>query len=66
MVMPESVEIIKAVTPIIGALCVAWVAVCALNHNIDGLLVTTVVGALCLLAGVESKALRELIESKRG
>ena len=46
-----NVESIRAMTPLIGIICVTLIELSALSQGIDGTLLAGTIGAICLLSG---------------
>ena len=55
----------KALTPLIAIVALVIVEIQALNHNIDGMVFTAVVGAICGLAGFSLPGIVQAVKKAR-
>ena len=59
------VDRIRAVCPIVGCICLSWLGVSALNHGIDGLLLASITGAICLILGSKASDIAQIIRDRK-
>lgn len=59
-------EIIKALTPVIGIIAATTLGVTALLCGFDGVMLTTLIGSICLLSGYKLPQLKQIVDEIRG